>query len=636
MKHQTPQKPAIWNLKFPWSLEFGAWCFPLLLTLVSLSLFASKAFFIDDPLFLRVAQQIQKHPADFFGSTMNWGHTTTPMIDVFDNPPLACYYLAVVASVAGWSEPALHLAFLLPALAAVGGIFLLAKHHCERPGLAAVLVPASPVFLISATTVMCDVLMLAFWVWAVVAFEEGLGTSTSETRTPKPRNPNEIRNPKPEPTRPDACSSDFDLRPSFGLRNSAFGLPNHLCFLLSGVLAGLACLTKFPALALVPLLLAYGFIKQRRLGWWLIAPLLPLLFAGSYEWLTYHLYGHGHLLQAAAYSRKQTAGLNLGERLILGAGFAGGCFLPILLYAPLLWPRRVLLAGLILIPLGLLLLPLASTLAPLLHPKAGRNWWLALQETVFVLGGFQLLWLAAYDGWQRRDADALLLLLWTFGVFVFATFVNWTISGRSFLPLAPALGILVARRLENRESISHERTRRTQTGASFFSSLRSWCSFVAKYSHRRWLMFLPAFAGLLVTLLLVKADANEAKAQRDAALALCAKYQRAGRTVWFEGHWGFQYYMESRGASPLDMVHPEVKPGDIVVVPNSAPGVSRPDPNTVVLLEAVKYLPNTWGSTMNPSVGAGFYNVYRGPLPFAAGRIKPDYYFVFTPKPGTQ
>src|SRR2546426_9386785 len=90
----------------------------VLLTLACLAPFLNKAVHIDDTLFLRAAEQIQKHPADFYGFRMNWFGTTKPMIANFDNPPLACYYAALVGSVAGWSEPVLHLAFMLPAVMA--------------------------------------------------------------------------------------------------------------------------------------------------------------------------------------------------------------------------------------------------------------------------------------------------------------------------------------------------------------------------------------------------------------------------------------------------------------------------------------------------------------------------------------
>ena len=93
---------------------------------------------------------------------------------VTENPPLASYYLALAAGILGWSEMALHFAFLLPAVAAILGTYRLARRFCQSPMLAAVATLFTPVFLVSSTTVMCDVMMLAFWVWAAVLWLEGM------------------------------------------------------------------------------------------------------------------------------------------------------------------------------------------------------------------------------------------------------------------------------------------------------------------------------------------------------------------------------------------------------------------------------------------------------------------------------
>ncbi len=50
---------------------------------------------------------------------------------VTENPPLASYYLALAAGIFGWSEIALHFAFLLPALAVILGTHRLARHFCQ-------------------------------------------------------------------------------------------------------------------------------------------------------------------------------------------------------------------------------------------------------------------------------------------------------------------------------------------------------------------------------------------------------------------------------------------------------------------------------------------------------------------------
>jgi len=148
----------------------------LTLTLVVLAMlgpFLTKPFNVDDPLFIWAAHQIQAHPGNPYGFNVNWYGTMQPMWDVTKNPPLACYYLALAAGIFGWGEIALHFAFLLPAVAAIIGAYQLARRFCDHPMLAALVTLFTPVFLISGTTVMCDVPMLAFWIWAVVLWIDG-------------------------------------------------------------------------------------------------------------------------------------------------------------------------------------------------------------------------------------------------------------------------------------------------------------------------------------------------------------------------------------------------------------------------------------------------------------------------------
>src|ERR1700691_6313184 len=95
--------------------------------------FSGKAFNIDDTLFLYVARQITQHPLDPYGFKVNWFLDAVPMAHETKNPPIASYYIAAAASLVGWSERALHLAFLLPALAAVLGAYRLAHRFTDSP-----------------------------------------------------------------------------------------------------------------------------------------------------------------------------------------------------------------------------------------------------------------------------------------------------------------------------------------------------------------------------------------------------------------------------------------------------------------------------------------------------------------------
>src|SRR5947208_15540734 len=99
----------------------------------ALAPFLNKAFHIDDPLFLWMAQQISTHPADPYRFAVNWYTTTQPMFSIMQNPPLSSYYMALIASLFGWSEPAMHAAFLVPAAPAVLGTFFFARPPSGSP-----------------------------------------------------------------------------------------------------------------------------------------------------------------------------------------------------------------------------------------------------------------------------------------------------------------------------------------------------------------------------------------------------------------------------------------------------------------------------------------------------------------------
>ena len=95
------------------------------LTTILLLPFAGKPFHVDDTLFLKAARQIRASPLDFYGFSVNWYGIEQPMWEVTKNPPLASYFIAFVTSIAGESELALHLAFLVFSVAAVTGTYRL-------------------------------------------------------------------------------------------------------------------------------------------------------------------------------------------------------------------------------------------------------------------------------------------------------------------------------------------------------------------------------------------------------------------------------------------------------------------------------------------------------------------------------
>jgi hypothetical protein len=501
--------------------------------------FVNKAFFIDDPLFLWAAQHIQQHPLDPYGFDVNWYLFPMRMADVTKNPPLACYALAVAAWLFGWSEIALHTAFLLPAAGVAWGVYRLAEGLCTRPLLATLAAVLTPVFLVSSTNVMCDTMMLCFWVWAIVCWRRGLE------------------------------------RPGW--------------LIVAGVLISLCALTKYFGVSLIPLLLVYTLQARRRIRAGLAALLIPLAVLTAYQIVTQRLYDRGLLLDAVGFSLGAHDEHAEGWRTpLIGLAFTGGCLTSVLFYLPLLWPRRRLAA---LVAVSVVLA------APLVAKSSDAS--RSVQAALFLLGGIAVVALAAADWRARRDADATLLLLWTAGTLTFAIGVNWVVNGRSLLPLAPVLGISLARRLD------------TKTGA--------FLNFDRMKNVR---VYLPLLPSAVVALAATAGDYRQADADRDAARHIVEVASSEPGALWFEGHWGFQYYLQREGGIAVDQSGKALHfhKGDFIALPSDNYGVYyEPDAETAREILLVEPNPSLLASTMNRERGAGFYSHVHGSLPFVFG-----------------
>ena len=533
---------------------------PVVITLICLCPFAGKAFHIDDPMFIWSAKQIQINPVDFYGFSVNWSGTELPMVEMMQNPPVACYYIALAGSVFGWSEIALHLAFLIPAVAAVIGIYYLARQFCSLPVLATLAAVLTPVFLVSSTNTMCDTMMLALWVWAVVLWVRGI-------------------------------KADKQL--------------NLFC---AALLIAICALTKYFGMALLGLLFVYSLMQKRTLGCWALFLLIPVIILAGYEWATYTFYGTGLLSDATSFAAQERWILNARvlSKGIVSLSFAGGCIITALFYSPLLWSRRVLAGGIVLTILFIFTIISLGEMGVLSNHRNtnGIRWSFLLQLGLMAVSGVSLLGLAGTDFWRHRDADSMLLLLWMFGTFAFTGFINWMICARNILPMVPVGGILMMRQIDHRRKDE-----------------RCW--------GRNWCVSLPLVPAALVALLVCWADCTLANTARTAAGVINEKLEnRSDGAIWFQGHWGFQYYMEAGGGRALDFKRSKPLPGDIIIVPsnNSMVNLSK---ESMYLSEIFEFTPFKWLATMNHSLGAGFYADVWGQLPFAIGKVEPEKYSAF-------
>jgi hypothetical protein len=530
---------------------------PLILaaaTIACLLPWINKAFCIDDPLFLWSAAQIQSHPLDFYGCDVNWYSTPQPLYDVMKNPPLACYYLAGAAALFGWSEPALHAAFLLPAIGAICGTWFLARSFCRDPLSAALVALVTPAFIVSSTNVMCDTTMLCFWTWAVALWVEGFRSGKSRWLG------------------------------------------------VASILMVAAALTKYFAISLIPLLGLYAVLYRRKPTWQLAWLLIPVGLLAGYQVWTRQQYGRGLLSDAAAFAwgiaaipgpGEAFSQETVGSKLLVALSFTGGSFLPVLFCARWIWSKKALAAA---ASVGLALSIWAryfcsQAVLDELHKALPFTVASALQFGLFTICGALVLYLAISDIARRPSAEACLLTFWVFGVFGFAGIVNWTCNVRSLLPMAPAFGILVIRRMEERPQQWPDRLR--------------WCWALA-----------PAVA---VAGMVAWADFCLANSARTAAAALADVLQPELGRHWFQGHWGFQYYMHARGGRELDAKTPQTRPGEVMVTPYNNTDVFFYSREFVVPFAELKFPACRWLATTQGQLGAGFYSGIWGPMPFAFG-----------------
>ena len=525
--------------------------FLIALTCACLLPFLGEAFHIDDALFLWAAKHIAQHPLDPYGFSVVWYGTAMPMSEVTKNPPLAAYFLALVGSWAGWSEQVLHLASLIFSMAVILGVYQLGRDMTRSPVLAACLTLAAPGFLVSATSVMSDVPMLAAWLFAVIFWRRGI-------------------------------------------REGKLGW-----FAVSSALIGVCSLTKYFGVSLIPLLFLYSVWSKRRVGIWSLFLVPPLAVLVGYHVWTASLYGHGLLSGLAAYvsyARGYHPASTLGT-LLVGLSFVGGCTLSALLFVPRMWSLRWILVTCTVAVLGTAAIVFGWVSVENLFPEQHRTL-LAVQLGLFLLGGISTLSLAFSDFWRYRDADSLLLAAWVLGTFVFAALLNWTVNGRSVLPMIPAVALLLVRRLND-----------LQRPLSFYRTVA------------------PVVVCLGVSLWVTSGDAALANSARTAAVEVQSRNRRELKRILFSGHWGFQYYMESLGGQAVDSQRTQPTMLDLLV---------RAENNTnQVLVQrgvpagAISIGINCGVTTMRPELGAGFYSSVWGPVPYAFASVPEEQYDFF-------
>lgn len=135
------------------------------------------------------------------------------------------------------------------------------------------------------------------------------------------------------------------------------------------------------------------------------------------------------------------------------------------------------------------------------------------------------------------------------------------------------------------------------------------------------LMCLALGSGL--SALIIRADTKLSGLARDVAREWIAPEVRARKHVWFAGHWGFQWYAERAGATPLVNARPGPQAGDLLVVSTE----SWAPMNLVGAVSAKTLLKTREDAVPGGRImrdRAGFYSNYWGYLPWTYSDLPSD------------
>ncbi len=514
---------------------------PLLLAAVVTLLNAAKPAVVDDTAYLLLARHIAADPLHPYGGKLFWYYSPEPAMQVLA-PPVLPYWLAAGMKLFGENVILLKLwlfPFALVLCLSVRSLLRRFAAGVEREGLIAFALSPAVLPLFS---VMLDVPALALGAAAVALFVKG-------------------------------CDE----------------VHWWWCVLLAGVCCALAMQTKYTMLTVPCALVGYAFTRLGKPNSvlalvYLLAALIPAvgLFA-AWEWFLWQGTGQSHFL----FHFKGNAGegqdlwAKLAERFanappLLGQFGGLACGVSLAASAGIGWPKWVRIPAAVAV--GLLVVAICTLPYSVTTPFGERY---DLSFLTFGLCGLSVI-VTARVGLGRAlwrnvaDADTLFLVGWVVVEVVGMLGMTPFVAARRVVGVCLAVAVLLfhlSAKLGSSKPVGREWGVGLVTGSLLVGGriaviIESWAMKwgTSQPVVPKWGVGFAVGLGLLIYAVDCW-DAQPEKVMAEQA-AEVAKPE-PGQTVWFTGHWGFQWYCDQAGMKHLDpwAGGTPMKAGDWLVTP---------------------------------------------------------------------
>lgn len=506
--------------------------FVIILILSLLATFLNKAFHIDDTLVLYSAREVLKSPIYLCNTMVNWYGTSSPL-RLSSNPPLISFYTALIIKVIGENSVWLHIFFLIFPIIITISMYFLSKRFTSFPLISTLLLVSTPAFIVSSTNIMPDVALLAFYLAAVCIF-------------------------------------------IYGIDNE-----NKLLVMVSGLIGGLASLTKYTGLTLIPLFFFYSLLK-RRLSKGLLALIVSFILSGfSYLNIIDVLYCYKDYLKPTFSSAISNL---IGSLTYISSVAIFPLLLLFLLHNKKDWFIYFLIIWLSIISSFEWCL---KTKYPLYQSILSIFF---ISTSLFVCKKFiEFL----KEKRTSNYSDVIFLLFWLGLIFCYHFFFRTFFTApRYILILTPPLILLFMKKYEILLS---------QNRSNIFRSF----------------IYICIALNFLFSVSISFADCIYADTYRNFTQTYTEYLKEMNKKVWFRGHWGFQYYMEKEGFTYLAL-DDIPKKGDIIIMPSISDheSFSLSLKERLKLIRTIKYETLYSIRTISPKDRINFYSYAIGWLPY--------------------